>query len=69
MEEVIAQNQAFARAREKEICDKKSGKTFEVGEQVMLFNLAVKLGESKKFSSHYKGPYIINKKLGETNYV
>ena len=35
----------------------------------MLFNPAVKLGDSKKFSPHYKGPYVIDKKLGETNYV
>ena len=35
----------------------------------MLFNPAVKLGESRKFSPHYKGPYVIDKKLGETNYV
>ena len=69
MEEVIAKNQALARTREKETYDKKSGKTFEVGEQIMLFNPAVKLGGSKKFSPHYKGPYVINKKLGETNYV
>ena len=37
MEEVIAQNQSLARTRETETYDKKSGKTFEVGEQVMLF--------------------------------
>ena len=35
----------------------------------MLFNSAVKLGESNKFSPHYKGPCVINKKLDETNYV
>ena len=69
MDEVVAQNQALARTREKETYDKKSGKIFEVGEQVMLFNPAVKLGESKKFSPHYKGPYFIDKKLSETNYV
>ena len=35
----------------------------------MLFNPAVKLGESKKFSPHYKGPYAIEGRQGETNYL
>ena len=35
----------------------------------MLFNSAVKLGESKKFSPRYKGPYVIDKKLGKISYA
>ena len=67
--EVIVQDQTLARTREKETYDKKSGKTFEVGEQVMLFNSAVKLRKSKLFLPYFKGPNVINKKLDETNYV
>ena len=66
---IITENQEAVRLQNKEAYDKKSGKAFEVGEQVMLFNPAVKLGESKKFSPHYRGPYIIERKQGETNYV
>ena len=66
---IITENQQAVRLQNKEAYDKKSGKAFEVGEQVMLFNPAVKLGESKKFSPHYRGPYIIERKQGETNYV
>ena len=54
----MTENQEAARLQIKEIYDKKSGKAFEAGEQVMLFNPAVKLGESKKFAAHYKGPYV-----------
>ena len=66
---IITENQEAARLQIKEIYDKKSGKAFEVGEQVMLFNPAVKLGESKKFAAHYKGHYVIDRKQGETNCV
>ena len=69
MHKIIIENQTLARDREKQIYDKKSGKNFEIGEQVLLFNPVVKLGESKKFTPHYKGPYEIEAKQGETNYV
>ena len=69
MHRIITENQALARIRDKENYDKKSGKNFEIGEQVLLFNPAVKLGESRKFAPHYKGPYEIEAKQGDTNYV
>ena len=56
---IITENQEAARLQIKEKYDRKSGKAFKVGEQVMLFTPSVKLGESKKFAAHYKGPYIL----------
>ena len=66
---IITENQEAAHLQIKEKYDRKRGKAFKVGEQVMLFNPFIKLRESKKFATHYKGPYIIEKKQSETNYV
>lgn len=67
---IIDRNQEKARLYEKEHYDKKAGgKSFQVGDQVMLYNPAIKLGESKKFSPPYNGPYIITEQHGETNFT
>ena len=33
--------------------------SYKVGEEVLVFNPKVKKGETRKFTSSYRGPYII----------
>jgi transposase InsO family protein len=41
-----------------------AGDCFEIGDQVLLYNPAVKLGDSKKFHPYYHGPFQITEKEG-----
>ena len=43
-------------------------KTFEVGTQVLLFCPPVKPGTSRKFASHWTGPWTIKRRLNDTMY-
>ena len=46
--------------REKSYYDRsKYGPSYKVGEEVLVFNPTVKKGETRKFTSLYRGPYII----------
>lgn len=65
----ISAKQEVARQREKERYDSHvAGKCYRVGDRVLLFNPAVKLGWSKKFSPIYMGPYTITKQVTETDF-
>ena len=62
-------NQAEVRAKEKQRYDVKArGKCFEVGDRVLLFNPAVKMGQNRKFAPCYMGPYTITEQLAPTTY-
>ena len=69
IEKILNDRQEIVRGKAKEKYDKKAGNNFNIGENVMLFNPAVKLGESKKFSAPFRGPYEIVSKQGEINYT
>ena len=57
---MVTLNQEKARKADKETYDKKAaGSCFEVGDQALLYNPAVKLGDSRKFHPNYHGPYKI----------
>ena len=61
--------QAEVRAKEKQRYDVKArGKCFEVGDRVLLFNPAVKMGQNRKFAPCYMGPYTITEQLAPTTY-
>jgi hypothetical protein len=65
IQKVIIDKQNTVRQKEKEKYDRKTaGDSFEVGNYVLLHNTAVKLGESRKFSPIYIGPYKIISKEG-----
>jgi hypothetical protein len=43
---------------------KAAGDCFKVGDQVRLYNIAVKVGDSRKFHPYYDGPFIITEQKG-----
>ena len=45
------------------------GRPFEVGDKVWLHEEAVVRGKSKKLTYHWNGPYLIETKISNTNYV
>ena len=60
--------QEKARKADKEVYDKKAtGSCFEV-DQVLLYNPAVKLGDSRKFHPNYNGLFKITSQEGATNF-
>ena len=66
---VIINNQEIAREEEKEKYDiKTAGEVFSTGDYVLLYNPAVKMGESKKFAPCYQGPFRIEGKVGTVNF-
>ena len=46
----------------------KYGPSYKVGEEVLVFNPTVKKGETRKFTSFYRGPYIIVKVISDLNF-
>lgn len=42
---------------------------YKAGEYVLVRDLQVKAGESRKLKSNYKGPYVVAKVLGNNRYV
>ena len=66
---IIGDNQQIASQKEQERYNKKTaGDVFSVGDHVLLYNPAVKMGDSKKFAPCYQGPFIIQHKQGEVNF-
>ena len=67
--EIVTQRQNKVRNAEKDKYDKKAkGQCFAVGDRVLLFNPAIKLGQNKKFAPSYVGPFTITEQLNETNF-
>jgi len=63
LHEIARDRLTVAHARQKEQHDKgASGKQFNVGDQIMLFNPAVKKGQCSKFKKLWSGPFIIERK-------
>ena len=46
----------------------KYGPNYKVGEEVLVFNLPVKKGETRKFTYFYRGPYIIVEFIDDLNF-
>ena len=66
---IIADNQQIASQKEQDRYNKKTGgNVFSVGDHVLLYNPAVKMGDSKKFAPCYQGPFVIQNKCGEVNF-
>ena len=65
----VQDKQDGARNREKQTYDSDAGGScFSVGDQVWLFNPAVKLGQNRKLSPIYVGPFVIIEQTGVTNF-
>ncbi len=65
----VIKQQTEVRNKAKEKYDTKArGKCFEVGDRVLLFNPAVKLGQNRKFAITYIGLYTITQQRGTTTY-
>ena len=65
----VIKQQAEVRTRAKEKYDAKArGKCSEVGDRVLLFIPAVKLGQNRKFAITYIGPYTLTEHRGITTY-
>ena len=55
--------------RQKSYYDRsKYGLSYKVGEEVLVFNPTVKKGETRKFTSFYRGPYIIVEIINDLNF-
>ena len=55
--------------RQKSYYDRiKYGPSYQVGEEVLVFNPTVKKGETRKFTTFYRGPYIIVKIINDLNF-
>ena len=66
MNTIIGDNQQIASQKEQERYYKKTaGDVLSVGDHVLFYNPAVKIGDSKKFAPCYQGPFIIQHKRGE----
>lgn len=48
-------------------CKKPS--VYNEGKYVLIRNTQGKVGESRKFKPHYKGPYLVKKAFGSNRYV
>ena len=44
------------------------GPSYKAGEEVLVFNPTVKKGETRNFTSFYKGPYIIVDFINDLNF-
>jgi hypothetical protein len=63
--EKIVPRQEEARQKMAERYNSKAvGDCFKVGDQVRLYNIAVKVGDSRKFHPYYDGPFIITEQKG-----
>ena len=66
---VVLQRLNEAHRRQKQAKDQTtSGEAFQVGDHVWLFVRAIKKGQTKKFTSLWRGPYTIIDKVGPVNY-
>eukprot|EP00731_Ephydatia_muelleri_P028340 Em0019g1213a len=66
---VVRQRLHKAHQRQKQLKDQAiAGDAFQVGGRVWLFVPAIKKGQTRKFSSLWRGPYTIIDKVGPVNY-
>eukprot|EP00731_Ephydatia_muelleri_P024409 Em0016g680a len=67
--DVIRENLDVAQKKRKERRDKHCAEVnFMVGDRVWLFNPAVKVGETRKLSSQWRGPYTVIDRVSPMNY-
>ena len=67
--DVIRENLDVAQKKRKERRDKHCAEVnFKVGDRVWLFNPAVKVGETRKLSSQWRGPYTVIDRVSLVNY-
>ncbi|KAL5460047.1 hypothetical protein EMCRGX_G033464 [Ephydatia muelleri] len=66
---LVRQRLHKAHQRQKQLKDQAiAGDAFQVGDRVWLFVPAIKKGQTRKFSSLWRGPYTIIDKVGPVNY-
>jgi hypothetical protein len=69
IQELVNKCQESEREKSKARYDAQArGQCFRVGDCVLLYNPAVKLGQNRKFSPPYGGPWMIIEQIGETNF-
>ena len=67
--DVIRVNLDAAQKKRKDVKDKHcSEMNFRIGDRVWLFNPAVRVGQAKKFSSMWRGPYTVIDRVSPVNY-
>ena len=67
--DVIRVNLDAAQKKRKDVKDKHCSETnFRIGDRVWLFNPAVRVGQAKKFSSRWRGPYTVIDRVSPVNY-
>ena len=67
--DIVIQNQEKTRDAAKSKYDETArGSCFKAGDRVLLFNPAFKLGQNKKFTPAYVGPFTITEQQMETNF-
>ena len=67
--DVIRENLDVAQKKRKERRDKHCAEVnFKVGDRVWLFNPAVKVGETRKLTSQWRGPYTVIDRVSPVNY-
>lgn len=63
----IEKKQRYEETRRRKQC--KGTRTFTVGENVVMKNVDTVIGSNKKLIPKYRGPYVIDKILGNDRYV
>eukprot|EP00731_Ephydatia_muelleri_P036209 Em0216g3a len=67
--DVIRENLDVAQKKRKDRRHKHCAEVnFKVGDRVWLFNPAVKVGETRKLSSQWRGPYTVIDRVSPVNY-
>lgn len=66
-DEQIKRKQRYDEAKRREKC--KRTRTFKVGENVVMRNVDTVIGSNKKLIPKFRGPYVIDKTLGNDRYV
>ena len=67
--DMIRVNLDVAHKKRKDVKDKHCSETnFSIGDRVWLFNPAVKVGQTKKFSLLWRGPYTVIDRVNPVNY-
>jgi hypothetical protein len=63
-DKIVSRQKAARQVMAERYNRKAVGKCFQVGDQVLLYDPAVKMGDSKKFHPYYTGPYRIKEQQG-----
>ena len=68
--QLVRLNMEVEHERQKTYYDRKQfGPKYQTGDLVLLFNPAVKPGQTKKFKSYYSGPLVIREIINDLNFI